>query len=87
MFTEAKPVIRRGVEYQCVEQLLQQEKTGVSLQATLQSTPVAFEVIAFQYLGTTDRQQSQLRIIPPFHKSTAEQIGGEEKIEIQNKTC
>lgn len=63
------------------------KKTGVSLQATLQSTLVAFEVIACQYLGATDRQQSHLCIIPPFHLSTAEQIGGEEKIEIQNKTC
>lgn len=87
MFTESKLVIRQGVKYQCVEQLLQHKKTGVSLQATLQSTPVAFEVIACQYLGEIDRQQSHLRIIPPFHKSTAEQIGGEEKIEIQNKMC
>lgn len=41
---------------------------------------VAFEVMACQYLGATDRQQSHLCIISPFHMFTAEQIGGEEKI-------
>ncbi len=88
MFAESRPVIRRGVKYRCVEQLLQQEKkTGVSLQTALQSAPVAFEVIACQYLGAIDTQQSHLRIIYPFHTSAAEQIGGEEKIKIQNKTC
>lgn len=87
MLKESKPVIRRGVKYHCAEQLLQGKKTGVSLQATLQSSPVAFEVTACQYLGATERQQSHLCIIPYFHMSTAEQIGGEEKIEIQNKTC
>lgn len=88
MFTE--PVIRQGVKYQCVEQLLQQEEkknTGVSLQARLQSSTVAFEVMVCQYLAATDRQQSHLRIISPFHMSAPEQIGGEKKIEIQNKTC
>ena len=63
------------------------KKTGVSLQAALQSTTVAFEVTACQYLGPTDRQQAHLCIISPFHTFTAEQIGGEEKIKIQNKTC
>jgi len=88
MFTESKLVIQRGVKYQCVEQLLQQEqKTGVSLRASLQSITVAFEVIACQYLGATDRQQFHVRIMSPFHTYTAEQIGGEEKIKIQNKTC
>ena len=89
MFTE--PVIQ-GVKYQCVEQLLQQEEknkknTGVSLQARLQSSTVAFEVMVCQYLAAADRQHSHLRIISPFHTSGPEQIGGEEKIEIQNKTC
>lgn len=72
MFTESKSVIQQGVLYQCAEQLLQQEKkTGVSLQATLQSTSVAFEVIAYQYLGATDRQQSHLCIISLFSTSTS----------------
>lgn len=41
---------------------------------------VAFEVTACQYLSATDRQQSYLRTISPFHMFTAEQTGGEEKI-------
>lgn len=41
---------------------------------------VAFEVMACQYLSATDRQQSHLCTISPFHMFTAEQTGGEEKI-------
>lgn len=47
---------------------------------SLQSTTVAFEVNACQYLAATDRQQSHLRNISPFHMFTAVQTGGEGKI-------
>lgn len=42
------------------------KKKNVSHQAPLQSTIVAFEVMACQYLGATDRQQFHLRTISPF---------------------
>lgn len=87
MFIESKLVIRCGVKYHVLSNYYDKKEACVSLQATLQSTPVTFEVIACQCLGATDRKQSHLYIIPPFHIPTAEQIGGEEKIEIQNKTC
>ena len=51
----------------------------------------AFEVMACQYLGTTDRKQSHVRTSSPFHMFTTEQTGGEEKIRNnktkQNKVC
>lgn len=52
---------------------------------SLQSTTVAFEVNACQYLAATDRQQSHLRNISPFHMFTAVQTGGEGKIKKNQK--
>lgn len=43
--------------------------------SSLQSATVAFEVNACQYLAATDRQQSHLRAISPFHMFTAVQTG------------
>lgn len=56
---------------------------------------MAFEVNTCQYLAATDRQQSHLCNIFPFHMFTAVQTGGEGKIKknqkrlkkTQNKTC
>lgn len=47
---------------------------------SLQSTAVAFEVNACQYLAATDRQQSHLRNLSPFHMFAAAQTKGEGKI-------
>lgn len=63
------------------------KKTDVSLYATLQSHPVAFEVMTYQFLCTADRHQSHFDTIPPFLMLTAEQTEVEEKVEIQNKMC
>lgn len=58
---------------------------------SLQSTTVAFEVNACQYLVATDRQQSHLRNIFPFHMFTIVQTGEEGKKKksekVKKKTC
>lgn len=52
--------------------------------SSLQSATVDFEVNACQYLAATDRQQSHLRAISPFHMFTAVQTG-ERKMKIFEK--
>lgn len=89
MFTECDHVIQQGVKYQYAEQLLQQvkKKQLTLFKLHFKALQWPFEVTACQYLRATDRQQSCLCIIPPFHTFAVKQIGGEKKTEIQNKTC
>lgn len=54
--------------------------------SSLQSATVAFEVNACQYLAATDRQQSHLRTISPFHTFTAVQTEGKMKKLKKEKT-